>query len=237
MASGDATTGSGAAPRALIARQQAALVERDKPAVVAPLVEQAPAPPAPPDVDPALVAADPLLAELLEDDPPGIAMRPGEQPPEFPDGSPLRRPIARAVCHLMAWEGLTVEQVASRLGKRRRFVRALIADPQVAAYYRAECERVRDLQRGRNIAVAASIRDRLSAEGEELSPAGAKVALEAAKYLDKPPEGGGPAGGVNVNIHVGYVMDLTGDKAGPQRIASPLTIDANVLKDNDKGGD
>lgn len=116
----------------------------------------------------------------------------------------------------MVDDGLHYTAAAKSAGVRLKRARHLLKHPVVLKEYERRCEVLRTSERARNIHKAVSIRDDETLK----SPAGRKVQLDAAKYLDGVDgDSTRASGGTTVNVSiVGYVMDLTGPKSGPRVI-------------------
>lgn len=140
-----------------------------------------------------------------------------------------RRPLAptkaapevRIVGKVKRWldlliDGKPFKQAAEEAGLRVDRARRLLTHPMVRREYEARVDVLRTSERARNIHVAVEIRDDKTLS----SPAGRKVQLDAAKYLDGADGDSTRASGgsTTVNVVVGYVMDLTGSKSGPKVI-------------------
>lgn len=137
-------------------------------------------------------------------------LAPTKAPPEVKIAGKVRRWLDLLI------DGVPFKGAAEQAGIRIARARKLLTHPVIRREYEAMVEVLKSGERARNIHVAVSIRDDETLK----SPAGRKVQLDAAKYLDGVDgDSTRASGGVNVNVSiVGYVMDLTGAKSGPRVI-------------------
>lgn len=110
--------------------------------------------------------------------------------------------------------GMTMEDAAKAAGVRIKRVRNLATHPEFVREYNKRVEILRASERARNIHKAIEVRDDETLK----SPAGRKVQLDAAKWLHGEDGDSRVSARVSVDLTLGYVIDVTGDKAGPVRI-------------------
>lgn len=139
------------------------------------------------------------------------------------------RPL-RQWLHLMVMEGLTVEQAAERSGLRLKRARSLCSHPEIRKAYDQALVVLRENEKARNIHKAIAIRDNAALT----TAAGQRVQLDAAKFLHGEDGGGSPGARgnrVSIGVQIGYVIDLTGDKAAP-RAGGATSIDVTLSDDD-----
>jgi hypothetical protein len=95
---------------------------------------------------------------------------------------------------------------------RLKRARLIVSHPEFLKAYESRLDVVRANERARNIHKAISIRD----DKDLITPAGRKVQLDAAKFLHGE-DGGKTKVQVGVSVSLGYVIDVSGDKAPPVR--------------------
>ncbi len=108
--------------------------------------------------------------------------------------------------------GMKLEDAALKSGVRLKRARLIVSHPEFLKAYEERLEVVRANERARNIHKAISIRD----DEDLITPAGRKVQLDAAKFLHGE-DGGKTRVNVGVSVSLGYVIDVSGDKAPPVR--------------------
>lgn len=118
----------------------------------------------------------------------------------------------RLFLHCLVDKGMKVDDAAREADVRLKRARLIVAHPEFIKAYEGRLDVVRANERARNIHKAIAIRD----DEDLFTPAGRKVQLEAAKFL----HGEGDAKSkvnVGVSVSLGYVIDISGDKAPPVR--------------------
>lgn len=118
----------------------------------------------------------------------------------------------RLFLHCLVDKGMKVDDAAKEADVRLKRARLIVAHPEFIKAYDARLDVVRANEKARNIHKAIAIRD----DEDLFTPAGRKVQLEAAKFL----HGEGDSKGkmqIGVSVSLGYVIDISGDKAPPVR--------------------
>lgn len=90
-------------------------------------------------------------------------------------GTPKVQGKTKAAIDLMVWDGLTDNQAAVKIGITIVAIRLALKQPHYRAYFRAQCDMLRDRENPRNIHALIEVRD---ASGNAMARVAAVKALE-----------------------------------------------------------
>lgn len=128
----------------------------------------------------------------------------------------------RAACDLMALEGLSRKEAATRVGLSDHSLYLALRNPVVLRYHNEALEVLRTGERGKSVVKIAHLRDNAASE---------RVSLEAAKHLDArgPAGNGGVTVNVGVNVQPGYLVDVAAHSPAAGQILHQAGSTRNLL--------